>query len=108
MAGQGRAGLKGAGERLCCGIAGAGADGPGGLKWVPGPGTGSGSPSPPKSLTVGLVNIFSVSHMFSLQSLDHFIILNFWTKSRPFITFYAVSAFFLFHNGSASEKISIH
>jgi len=38
----GRAGLWGAGERPCCSVAGAGADGPGGLRRGPVPGTGWG------------------------------------------------------------------
>ena len=33
----GRAGLWGTGERPCCSVTGAGADGPGELKWGPGP-----------------------------------------------------------------------
>jgi len=32
----GRAGLWGAGDQPCCGVTGAGADGPGGLEWGPG------------------------------------------------------------------------
>jgi len=40
----GRAGLWGAGDRPCCGIAGAGADGPRGLTWGPGAWAGWGEP----------------------------------------------------------------
>lgn len=39
-----RAGLRGAGDQSRCGVAVAGADGPGGLMWGPGPWAGGGSP----------------------------------------------------------------
>lgn len=43
MAGQGRAGLWGAGDRPCCGVPGAGAVGPKELTWGPGPWVGQGN-----------------------------------------------------------------
>ena len=61
----GRAGLWGAGDQPCCGITGAGADSPGGLRWGPGPwagGRASGGPGGdnqghqcPQSLDINLV-----------------------------------------------------
>ena len=74
----GRVGLWGAGDQPCCGITGAGADGPGGRNGVLGPGKVGGSPGGwaaavrPLSVLRALTLLWSQGYLAKMNKVSTF------------------------------------